>query len=172
MKKHNSLWFLIGSSTLLRRLSCYWSSAIKYLLFISKDRFLMNNISYFLLDKIMKEIFKIIFVMYKNNFQSWAIFQRGPFSVNPCQLCYILISIMRKPPPAITETAINILCAWSEKRCFFSNFPLMRARWRGINKVWKDYKSLRSYNRGGPQRDIPHLPLGFEFVARFQKVVQ
>ena len=36
----------------------------------------------------------------------------------------------------------------------------------------KRLKSLRSYNRGGPQRDIPHLPLGFDFVARFQKVVK
>ena len=36
----------------------------------------------------LKEMFKILIVMYENNFQSWAIFRRGPFSVNPSQLWY------------------------------------------------------------------------------------
>ena len=38
----------------------------------------------------LKENFKIVIVMYKNNFQSWAIFRRGPFSVNSCHLWYAL----------------------------------------------------------------------------------
>ena len=36
----------------------------------------------------LKEMFKIPIVMHENNFHSWAIYRRGPFSVNLCQLWY------------------------------------------------------------------------------------
>ena len=72
--------------------------------------------------KFLKEICKILIVMYKNNIQCWAIFRRGPFSVNSCQLCDVPKTYLRLDDTGCIQGVIYVVTGSSETPPVVTNY--------------------------------------------------
>ena len=59
----------------------------------------------------LQEILKILIIMYEKKIESWAIFRRGPFLVNPCQLWPCLSTPLLHKGVHFQQTETHPMCA-------------------------------------------------------------